>query len=106
MEHKRSEVVEIINERVYKYTCDFCAKDEICNNELPESWYSITTGHSSWGNDSIISIEIYHLCSFKCFLNKIVNDENKNYSGFFIKIDDLNIENILDIEKYIERIGD
>ena len=104
MEHTRSEVVKKVKKIVYKYTCDFCNKEELCN-KIPKNWYSIGTGHHDWGNDSSDSFISYEFCSFECFMRKIDEDENKYYKSFFVTIDDLNYEHILDIKKIL-RIGD
>lgn len=49
--------------------CDVCGKEipkseSVCGREYP--FFSITTHHNDWGNDSIDSYEYFHACSSEC----------------------------------------
>ena len=50
------------------YKCDICNKEVIKVIE-------ITTGHNSWDNDSIDSIENFDVCSFNCMIKGIKEDK-------------------------------
>ena len=63
-----------------KITCDSCGKviyeyqeGKESNFKTPLSYYSLTTGHHDWGNDSIESIHQMDLCSDLCLMREIDN---------------------------------
>ena len=61
-------------------------KCDVCWKEIPKSecvygrehpFFSITTHHNDWGNDSIDSYEHFHACSVECatkFTQKYLSD--------------------------------
>ena len=55
---------------VVGHKCDICNK--ISKGKIePESWHCFSSGHQSWGNDSIESIEWYLVCSPECYIEAI-----------------------------------
>lgn len=57
--------------------CDECKKDI---KELDtDHYYSVSTHHSRWGNDSVDSWEYLDLCSYKCL--------SENMQKYFAKAD-------------------
>ena len=69
MKHKIKTYVNVEKEIVDKLTCDICGK-EIKEGKL---YYSVTTSHDDWGNDSIDSIEYKDICSDECLRNELEN---------------------------------
>jgi hypothetical protein len=49
--------------------CDECKKD--INQLETDHYYSVSTHHSRWGNDSGDSWEYLELCSYDCLLKNI-----------------------------------
>ena len=73
-------------------TCDICKKT-IYHNEFDNhtgisaraigsksiQWYSVTTGHRDWGNDSVDSIETIHVCSPECLKSAVEDYCNRSF---------------------------
>lgn len=61
--YDKKEVVK--QEEVLKtIVCDECKKD--INKLDTDHFYSVSTHHSRWGNDSVDSYEYLDFCSYKC----------------------------------------
>lgn len=74
IEEKRK--VEKIETKPIKRICDICQKEIDCNN-----WFTITTSHHDWGNDSCESLETKDACSSKCvlkFASEYIEEAEKN----------------------------
>lgn len=65
-------------------TCDICGKtiyefvDGKCRKH--DEYWSLTTGHNDWGNDSCDSVESLDLCSKECCI-KALEKYLDEYSG-------------------------
>lgn len=74
----------------YRVVCDRCDKliysektREKNSPQFPKkyiSYYSVTTGHNDWGNDSVESIEQMDICSPGC-LRSLFDDYCGYYEG-------------------------
>src|SRR5947208_3258020 len=61
----------VTKEIVVGWECDSCHKHTTDTKERDEKWLSFSEGHSGWGNDSIESVQYYHVCSAKCFIEML-----------------------------------
>ena len=68
MKIKKSESVQI--ENVVGHTCDVCKKT-VMERTLPKEWYSFSSHHDEWGNDSIESYEDFDVCSVRCYMDQL-----------------------------------
>lgn len=96
---RTTEVLRI--ERVAeKYICDNCKK-EVSTNTLPNDWHEFTSGHDEWGNDSVDSIESYHVCSPACYFGVLAELArlNRNYKSF--EANDIPLNFINSILRYL-----
>lgn len=74
MKYYGKSIIEKVEHRLCEYIrCDNCNK-KITDGE---KYYSLTTGHHDWGNDSIDSIEHPDVC-VEC-LKKFISDYFKEY---------------------------
>ena len=62
-EYKQKEVVKK-KKVLVAVNCDTC-KEQI---EVQKGYYSVTTSHHLWGNDSIDSVEHHDFCSMECMV--------------------------------------
>ena len=64
------------------YECDVCGNktDKV---SLPDSWHEYTHSHNGWGNDSCDSVETFHVCSPKCYVEQLKKSAKEvgNYRG-------------------------
>lgn len=56
--------------------CDICGKVIDTRN-----WFSVSTHHSDWGNDSFESLEFYDICSDKCVMEFAGKYVSEAYGG-------------------------
>jgi hypothetical protein len=64
--------------------CDVCGKEIKSENSFKKPYWSLTTHHNDWGNDSIESYEYYDVCSKDCLKQKFdeyVEDSNEWCDG-------------------------
>lgn len=48
--------------KIYRYTCDFCGKQEITENHLhPENWATVINGEFPYNNEE------FHFSSHECY---------------------------------------
>lgn len=73
-------------------TCDICKKT-IYHKKFDEhetisarvigsksvQWYTVTTGHRDWGNDSVDSIETIYVCSPECLKSAVEDYCNRSF---------------------------
>lgn len=59
--------------------CDVCKKILSVNKRGDDRYFTVTTGHHDWGNDSIESRKTIDICP-EC-LNKYVSDYFEEYEG-------------------------
>ena len=71
----------------YNYICDICGKEEVVNDEAPEEWFELKTGHHGWGFDSCDSIGYANLCSLKCLFKCISKDEWKGEKTRYMELE-------------------
>ena len=71
----KEKTVEVTEKQrvVISLVCDVCGKEIPANkftagkrNYCTRKYMEVTTGHHDWGNDSIDSIEVHHICSTEC----------------------------------------
>ena len=77
-EIKTHTVTEEVLVKETKY-CDVCGKEI----ESRESYWSLTTHHYDWGNDSCESYEYFDICSKDCMRKKFeeyLEDSNNGYN--------------------------
>ena len=91
-----NKIVKTTKRITEKVTCDVCGKtiaDE--NNRYAEYW-TLTTGHQDWGNDSCESYEDFDLCSKDCVQEKLNeyfdNCEDSNTQEFELSQDTIRID--------------
>jgi hypothetical protein len=82
---EKKEVTEIKKVTV-GYKCDFC-NNTVEAKYLPDSWITIRSQHSEWGNDSCDSVEYNHLCSAKCYLLQVKKLEKKESRRYTFEIE-------------------
>ena len=62
---------------------------DICNKEITEGHWEVTTGHYDWGHDSCESIQKKDVCSMNC-LNDVMSeyaiDSNSEWNMMYINI--------------------
>ena len=70
----------LVKETIY---CDVCGKEI----KTHESYWSLTTHHNDWGNDSCDSYEYYDVCSKECMRKKfeeyLKDSDNKHNTMCF-----------------------
>ena len=78
---------ELVTETVTKekqirigFKCDVCGKRH--NNEHGKKYWSVTTQHHDWGNDSCESIETFDVCSKEC-LHELLDEYVRNCDGSY-----------------------
>ena len=71
----KEKIVEVTEKRhvAIALVCDVCGKDIPANKETAgkpkyrtQKFMEVTTGHNDWGNDSVDSVEVHHICSTEC----------------------------------------
>ena len=99
--YEKKEVVSY-DSVISSYECDCCGKKVEASNR-PDSWYGITSGHQSWGSDSVDSIDRIDSCSIECLSKQLKEEEKRvcSYEDSYIEIADLNAENV---KALIERL--
>lgn len=66
--YDRKEVIKF--EKVLKtIVCDECKSD--INKLDTDTYFSVSTHHSRWGNDSVDSWEYLDFCSYKCLTSNM-----------------------------------
>ena len=88
------------------YKCDSCGK-VVHEGGLPSNWHSFDTNHDDWGNDSIDSFSYYHVCSPKCYFNKM-NELLTGYQSFAERtrsgeISGMRVQFALDVCSWIDK---
>lgn len=83
---KRVEQIDVVIGK--EITCDVCGKVIMKKNEkrivfsIGDYW-TLTTGHHDWGNDSCDSIEFFDLCSRECLTSKFDEYVKLGGSAYF-----------------------
>lgn len=91
MELKEKKIVTQEKDVTIGYKCDACGK--IHHGNFPNEWHFFSIEHREWGNDSIDSYESFEVCSPQCYINKISDIINGEYSDKFdAKIDSMEIQ--------------
>lgn len=71
----KDKIVEVTEKRrvPISLVCDVCGKEIPANiftagkpEYCTQKYMRVTTGHHDWGNDSIDSVEVHHICSAEC----------------------------------------
>lgn len=83
-----TEKVLVESKKIIGIKCDCCGKviypaqkkKESILFDIEAEYYSITTGHCDWGNDSCDSVETKQVCSVEC-AQKIVDEYFKRSWG-------------------------
>lgn len=92
---KKSVVKEVDTVVGEKLTCDICnkiiylKKEEDEKPEIDNPYYSTTTGHHEWGNDSVESIKCNDVCSDECLAVVMTEymERVKEYPSQYLNID-------------------
>lgn len=76
--------------------CDVCGKiiydsrkDDGILMHNNQHWWSLTTGHNDWGNDSIDSVEQYDICSPECLkvkFDEYCKDSNREINSMYFEV--------------------
>lgn len=91
-ETKKVEKTVVVDETICEVlVCDVCGKEFalVCpkgETHKRFDYFSLTTGHYDWGNDSVDSISHYDLCSEECVkkkLNEYFADCNHYGTAYF-----------------------
>jgi len=61
----KKQILQAPREVIVGYKCDHCGK------ETKEEMNRLTYHHQEWLNDSVESFEYEHVCSLKCFIERI-----------------------------------
>jgi len=83
------------------YKCDICGvTTDIVS--LPDTWHELTHSHNGWGNDSCDSVETFHLCSPKCYIEQVKSSvkEVGNHQG--AEIGEFTGEFIIELLKFFK----
>ncbi len=70
--------------------CDICKKVIVDKSMKPRYYYTLTTGHYEWGNDSCDSIEHKDICSDACLqiaFNEYTNNLVKEYDTAYFNVE-------------------
>ena len=65
MEITKDEEITVKKEVLVGLKCDICGKD------IHKGYWTLTTGHNDWGNDSCDSTKHFDLCSKECVQKKL-----------------------------------
>lgn len=87
------------------YRCDNCGK-ETKADRLPDEWHNFSSHHNEWGNDSCDSYEYYHVCSPKCYIEKLTDVvENELDDRYDAQVDYLEIQFARTLVEYFKSVG-
>lgn len=79
-----------------KVTCDVCGKIIADKKNRWAGYWTLTTGHNDWGNDSCESYEDFDLCSKDCVQEKLNeyfdNCKHSNTQEFELSQETIQIE--------------
>ena len=86
MKEKINLIVKTTKPITEKVICDVCGKTIADRNNRDAEYWTLTTGHNDWGNDSCDSYEDFDLCSKDCVkekLNKYFDDCERSHTQEF-----------------------
>lgn len=78
-----------VTERVCVKESTHC---DVCDKEINKykGYWTLTTGHHDWGNDSHESIEHFDICSEDCLRKKFdeyVSDSGSDYNTMYFEVE-------------------
>lgn len=76
---------ELVTHKKFIRSNLFC---DVCNKRIEHksNYYTLSTGHYDWGNDSCESIENFDICSGDCLklkLQEYIDDTQKSNTHYF-----------------------
>lgn len=96
MKNKINKTVKITKSITEKVTCDVCGKTIADEKHRYAEYWTLTTGHNDWGNDSCESYEDFDLCSKGCVQKKLNeyfdNCKDSNTQEFELSQDTIQID--------------
>ena len=80
--------------KTHTVTEKVCVKEtrhcDVCQGVIDRAYWTLTTGHNDWGNDSCESVRHFDICSEVCLREKFdeyMRESSKRYNTMYFEVE-------------------